>query len=211
MKAIPRAVAVLCAFGILYGVVWLGIASGTNPKFVVWFGIASAIAAPVGLTLFGAAFTRSDRDLIQRLAKVPEVERLIAAAKTEEERLRLLQAEQAKVVEIIRLESRRQATRERIEGLERDATRILHELDALDAELSTLDEQGAQSLAKDELDRLRRRIEARERGDVLIRIGKRTIRFDRNIMGVFPIGVPLMAVLRIVERTQRPKPDAPVT
>ena len=59
--------------------------SGKDNRFVVWFGIASATAAPTGLALLGYAISRSDDEIIQQLAKVPEIERLIEQAKTQEE------------------------------------------------------------------------------------------------------------------------------
>jgi hypothetical protein len=66
------------AIGLIGGTVYLGFQSVKDNRFVIWFGLASAIAAPVGLNLFTYAFRRSDREIIQQLAKVPEIERLIA-------------------------------------------------------------------------------------------------------------------------------------
>jgi len=57
--------------------VYLGFQSLKDNRFVIWFGLASAIAVPVGLNLFTYAFRRSDRENIQQLAKVPEIEKLI--------------------------------------------------------------------------------------------------------------------------------------
>jgi hypothetical protein len=99
---------------LLAGVVYLGVRSGTDPRFVVWFGIASAIAAPVGLSLFGFAFRGSDAELVERLAKVPEIERLVAEAKTQEEKVRLLEEERARLLDVIRTEARRQAIQDRL-------------------------------------------------------------------------------------------------
>ena len=55
MNLLKRLIAVLFAIGLLAGTVYLGIRSGEDSKFVVWFGIASATAAPIGLALFGYA------------------------------------------------------------------------------------------------------------------------------------------------------------
>jgi hypothetical protein len=47
LNMINRLSAMLVAIGLLAGVIYLGILSGQDSKFVVWFGIASAIAAPI--------------------------------------------------------------------------------------------------------------------------------------------------------------------
>jgi len=73
MNVLLRLAAALLALTLLAGIVYLGILSGRDAKYVVWFGIASAIVAPIGLTLFGYAFRSGERNLIQRLSKVPEI------------------------------------------------------------------------------------------------------------------------------------------
>ena len=62
----------------------LGIQSGKDSRFVVWFGLASAIAAPLGLAQIASIFNRWDSEIITRLAKVPEIERLVNEARTQE-------------------------------------------------------------------------------------------------------------------------------
>jgi hypothetical protein len=170
MKILLRVLAAVCALALLGGVIYLGVLSGRNSKFVVWFGIAAAIAAPVGLTLLGYSLTRSNSDVIQRLAQVPEIERLVAEAKTQEEKVRLLQTEAKRMAETIKLESRRQAARDRIESLERDAVRIIQELDGLDKEIGLIDQPAGDSIINAEIKRLRERVRARERGDVILRL-----------------------------------------
>jgi hypothetical protein len=202
MKVLFRIVSAFLALGLLAGVVHLGILSGTNTKFVVWFGIASAIAAPIGLSLLTFAFARSDADLIQRLAKVPEIERLVTEAKTQEDKLRVLEAEQARLAEVIRFESRRQTVRDRVGSLEHDAVRILGELENLDAEALTLEEAIGRSVASDEIARLRDRVRSRERGDIMLRFGTRLYRIDRDIVNALPFGFGniFVAYLRLLER-----------
>jgi len=204
MKVLSRLGAGFLAIALLSGVVYLGILSGRNNKLVVWFGIASAIVAPVGLALFSYAFSRSDHELIQRLAAVPEIERLMAEARTHEEKVRVLEAEEARLVEIIQLESRRQAARDRTESLERDALRIVQELDSLTDEMRIIDVSIGNSIASEEIERLRQRVRARERGDVVWRLGTRTYRIDRDIIKALPFGMGnlTLAYLRLLERVQ---------
>ena len=205
MKTLQRFGAAILASMLLAGVVYLGVLSGRDNRLVVWFGIASAIIAPVGLALFGYALARSDGELIQRLAKVPEIERLVAEARTQEEKVRVLAAEESRLLEVIRLESRRQAGRDRIESLERDGLRIVQELDGLAEEMRLIDASVGESIASKEIERLRQRVRARERGDVTLRLGTRTYRIDRDITKALPIGLGniTLAYFRLFERLQQ--------
>jgi len=193
------------ATGLITGTVYLGIQSGKDNRFVIWFGIASATVAPVGLGLFTYAFRRSDSEIIQQLAKVPELERLIQQAKTQEENIQVLEAERSRLAEIVKIESRRQAALDRINSLEGDAVRILTELENLDRELILIDEQVGESAISEEIRRLRERIKAREDGDVILRIGSRVYRIDRDIIKALPFGLgnPLIAYFRIAENLEK--------
>ncbi|HEY9814342.1 MAG TPA: hypothetical protein V6D20_00830, partial [Candidatus Obscuribacterales bacterium] len=152
---IKKIIAALIATGLVAGTVYLGIQSGKDNRFVVWFGIASATAAPVGLALFGYAISRSDDEIIQRLSKVPEIEKLIEQAKTQEEKIQVLEEERSRLAEIVKIESRRQAALDRMDSLARDAVRILAELENLDRELVLIDEQVGKSAISEEIQRLR--------------------------------------------------------
>jgi Skp family chaperone for outer membrane proteins len=174
---------------LLAGVVYLGILSGRDNKYVVWFGIASAIVAPTGLTLFGYALASGERDLIQRLAKVPEIEKLISDAKTQEEKIALLEAERKRLVDVVKIESRRQAIHDRIESLESDAVRIVRELKNLDDEALAIEERISESPVADEIQRLHERVRARQDGDVVLRIGRRVYRVDRDIVKALPFSI----------------------
>jgi hypothetical protein len=199
---IKKIIAALIATVLVAGTVYLGILSGNDSLFVVWFGIASAIAAPVGLGLFGYAISRPDDEIIQQLSKVPEIEKLIEQAKTQEEKIQVLEVERSRLAEIVKIESRRQAALDRIDSLERDAVRILAELENLDRELMLIDEQVGESAISEEIRRLRDRVKAREDGDVILRLGSRVYRIDRDIIKALPFGLgnPLIAYFRIVEK-----------
>jgi len=185
LKRIGAAVIALILIG---AVAYLGWFSQKNPNFVWAFGIASAFLAPVGLTLLNFSMKGSDAAVIQRLAKVPEIERLINEAKSHEEKIRLLEVEREKLQEIIKLEARRQAISDRVETLENDAIRIGRELDGLDRESAELDVKIGNSGVSDEIARLRSRVRARERGDLVLRLGDRFYRLDRDIVKGLPFG-----------------------
>lgn len=146
----------------------LGIQAGKDSRFVLWFGLASAIAAPLGLAQIATIFNRWDSEMIARLAKVPENERLVNEARTQEEKIQLLEEERLRLADIVRIESRRQAILGRIDSLERDAFRILNELTFLDKEVIVLDDNVGKGPASSEIRRLRERVKARNDEDVII-------------------------------------------
>lgn len=201
MLFVKKTISAFIAIGLITGTVYLGIRSGKDSRFVVWFGIASATAAPIGLALLGYAISRSDNEIIHQLAKVPEIEKLIEQARTQEEKIAVLEEERLKLAEIVRIESRRQAALDRIDSLERDAIRILDELENLDRELVLLDEQIGQSVISEEIRHLRERVKARKDTDVTFRVGHRVYRIDRDIIKALPFGLgnPLLAYVRIAE------------
>jgi hypothetical protein len=88
MRILKRLSAVLLALILLAAVIYLGFLSGEDAKYVVWFGIASAIVAPMGLSLFGYAIRTSEAEVIQQLAKVPEIAHLVQQAQTYEEKIK---------------------------------------------------------------------------------------------------------------------------
>ena len=149
-------------------------------------------------------FNRWDSEIITRLAKVPEIERLVNEARTQEEKIQLLEEERLRLADIVRIESRRQAILDRIDSLERDAFRILDELTFLDKEVIVLDDNVRKSPASSEIRRLRERVKARNDGDVIIRLGARSYRIDRDIVKALPFGLgnSLLAYFRIVESLQ---------
>ena len=185
---LKRAGATIAALALIAGVTYLGWLSSKDSAFIWWFGVAAALAAPLGLTLLGFALNGSDSDVIKRLAKVPEIDRLITEAKSHEDKIKLLEAEREKLVDIVRLESRRQAIVDRVTSLESDAVRILVELENLDQEQDALAIKIGDSNVSKEIMRLRERVRARERGDLVVRVGGSVYQIDRDIIKGLPLG-----------------------
>jgi len=215
---IKRVGAAIGAMALIAGVAYLGWLSSKSSAYVWWFGVAAALAAPIGLTLLGLALNGSDSDVIKRLAKVPEIERLIAEAKSHEEKIKLLEAEREKLIDIVKLESRRQAIVDRVTSLESDAVRILVELENLDQEQQDLDIKIGSSNVSKEIARLRERVRARERGDLVIRVGGFVYQIDRDIVKGLPFGAGslILAYVKLIQRSiswfrTRFQPKTPAT
>ena len=191
MKAFIKVISFLFGIALLGAVIWLGFLTAKNqsPQLVAVFGIASAIVAPIGLALIGYVFTANDQAVINRLAKVPEIEKLIAEAKSQEEKIRLLEKQKEQLAEIIQLETRRQSLINRKESNEREAIRLLDELKAIEAELSNLDitvNQNQEVAAA--LRALRERVDARRRKDIIFTLGTLSFSIGPDYFRGFPSG-----------------------
>lgn len=189
------------AIGLLLfaAVIYLGFLASSDSRFVIWFGLAAALLAPGGIALISYAVTARSRQTLSQLSKVPEIEKLINEAESQEEKVRLLEQERERLVEAIELESRKQALDLRKDSLEKNAIDILNELEAIDTELNSLDVDIASSPARDAVRRLNERLSARQRGDVVLRLGSRYYSINRDIVLGMPMGRFLMFYLRIIE------------
>lgn len=192
----------LIGIALLLGVCYLGYLATHDSSFVIWFGLAAAIVVPIALGLIKHSLYRSDEELIKRLSKVPEIEKLVQQANTVEEKLKVLEGERLRLADIVKLESRRQAILDRIESLERDAVRILDELGGLDEEIAAMDVKVGKSDAIDSIRELRERLRKRKSGDVILRLGSKVYRIDRDFLRLMPFGfgIILYYYLSLLER-----------
>jgi hypothetical protein len=185
--ALMKILALLLGVAAIGLVVWLGIltTNSQSKQLVAVFGIASAIIAPLGLALVGHAFRRNDGKVIERLAKVPEIEKLIIEASSQEERIRLLEKQKQQLTSIVLSEAKRQSLVTQKEALERDAVRVLNELQAIDLELSSItDAEGDNKDIVQEIQMLRERLAARQRGDLILTFGRKDYSFEVFVQAV---------------------------
>jgi hypothetical protein len=189
---LKRIAAFVIGAGLLTVVVWLGFKTTSGPVYIVWFGLASAILAPTGVATIGYALTGGQREVLQRLSKVPEIDKLISEANTQEERIRLLEEERSRLLEAVQLETRRQTLVTKKAVLEQDGVQILNELQAVERELGHLEMDIEASTVREEIKRLNERLEARQRGDIIIRLGETYVSVSRNLVRSFPLSVFLL-------------------
>lgn len=205
MKTVLRIVTFLLGSVAVGSVIWLGYQTAINqsPQLVAFFGIASAIAAPLGFILIGYAFQSNDQETIKRLAKVPEIERLINEAKSQEEKIRLLEQQKSQLTDIVMFEARMQTLTVRKESLEKEGIRVLDELRAIEEELYSLNARlNIDEAVKAELEQLHQRIEARQRGDIIFSLGRRSVIIEGNIIRnlPWPWDVLFYDTLRVLSR-----------
>lgn len=134
MKKIISAIIGILLIGI---VVYFGVKSGDNNKFIVPFGLVSALIAPMGLSALGYSIKKEDETL-QKLTKIPQIDELIEQAETEEEKIEHLKKEKEVLLDYIKNESNRIAKIERKKILEDNAKRIINEYAQLINEIKAM-------------------------------------------------------------------------
>jgi hypothetical protein len=110
--------------------------NSNNVLSTVLFGLASAFIAPLGISALGYSFKRKD-DTLEKMSKLPEIEKMILAAETQEEINLKLRMEKENLIKTIKAESQKFAKQERKKILEQDAIKILNELKVVDSFLNS--------------------------------------------------------------------------
>ena len=186
MQVLLRLLAFAIAAVLLAGVIYLGMMSGSQPWIVPWFGIASAIGAPIGLSLLSYVFNAGT---ISSLRKIPQIDALVEEAESTEDRIVELKEARKDLVALIETEAHRQATLDRLERLEAEAGRLLGEFGALDTELATIGIHDEGAFARKAIEGLRDRVAARRRGDIVLEFGSRTFILERDLFARLPFGL----------------------
>lgn len=189
----------LLIFGaaLLSGVVYLGFLSSSNSAFLVWFGIASAICAPAGIAAIGAAFKPANNEILERLAKVPEIEKLINEAKSQEEKIRALETERQQLSELVKFESLRQSLLARREIIEKESVRQLKTLDDIDEELKQLDIQIETSGLSEQIEALRNRVKLQDRDSITLFLAGRRHVINVRALRKNPFGETFLDTLSL--------------
>ena len=140
----------------------------------VTFSIALAIS------FFQVGRSIKTESTINELSKVPHIKKLIVEAKTEEEKIKVLEEEKEKLVEHIEIESKRMFLIKRLEDLDERLkegykllTPLLNEIDILENELKQINDSYSSSITLKEIEKIRDRIEAKREGILFLKFGKK--------------------------------------
>lgn len=135
MKRVISAILGILLIGI---VIYLGVKSGSDSRFVVPFGLTSALVAPLGISALGYSIRKEDPTL-KKLALVPEIDSLIEKAETEAQKIKRLKREKEELLNYIQNETKRIALEERRKILETDIKRVLHEYQKVNIEFAEIE------------------------------------------------------------------------
>lgn len=175
VSRMKRILPITLGVAVLALVALIGFYAKKNPEYGFWFGIGAAVVAPLGVFLIGAGLSSKDRQVLEKLSKVPEIASLIEKAKNHEIQIselesekNKLQEEKVRLLELIEQEARRESLLTHRNELLRTAGRTLNDLDSIDTELRLFSESVQVTVESEALNNLRKKLEARREGDVVI-------------------------------------------
>ena len=88
-------------------IVYTGYYTTNNTNFVIWFGVITAILAPIALEFIFYPFKSKDKLLIKDLSRVPEIDKLIKEANNVEMKVQSLEKQKLELEKLISLEAYR--------------------------------------------------------------------------------------------------------
>ena len=94
-------------------VVILGFKSAQNTAFVVWFGLASALIAPVGISCISSIFNIGNNRMLEKLLKVSQIDELIKQANSQEDKIKTLEEQRKNLTLIVKYETLKHAAIEK--------------------------------------------------------------------------------------------------
>jgi hypothetical protein len=141
-------------------------------------------------------FRAGEARVLRDLSRVPEIQTLVDEATTQQELVHALEQERLRLDEIVGLEARRQTIGARRDLLLDDASRIVEQLRALDSEAASLRIDVQSSAALPAIQDLQLRLNARQRGDLVLRFGNRAVIVPRSAIRGIPFsGRMLVGIL----------------
>lgn len=172
-------------------VVFLGVKSAKDSNYVLWFGLASALIAPVGISAISSIFNVGSNETLKKLLKVPQIDELIQKAETQEEKIKLLEEERKQLSNIIKYETLKHATLERRKYLEYEAQNILKEFEKVEKEIQQLNlEKKEERLSNQVIDELYKKLEDKDEY-------QNTELLILSIFDALPIHIPFLSSIAL--------------
>jgi hypothetical protein len=94
---------------LLGAIIYTGYYTVSHSGFVIWFGVITAILAPIAFEFLLLPFRSKGNQLIKELSKVPQIEKLIKEAEDNEQKVRLLEQQRAELDKLISYEAQRRS------------------------------------------------------------------------------------------------------
>jgi hypothetical protein len=88
-------------------IVYIGNYTTNHPLFITWFGVITAILAPLAFEFLFYPFRVKDKKLIKELAKVPQIEKLLQEANNNETKVKYLKKQELELDKLISYETKR--------------------------------------------------------------------------------------------------------
>ncbi len=194
---------IIIGVSLIGAVIALGFATSNNSAYVIWFGLAAALLAPGGIAIIVYALNANDREVIQRLSKVPQIEKLIVEAQSQEEKIRALEEEREKLASVVQFEAKRQILINKKQGLEEQAIHTLGSLDEVEKNITDLGVDVENSGLVKDVEALRERIKHMEREKVTLDLGFKKIEIDTIRLRRTPAGEVIYGYIVLMEAADK--------
>jgi vacuolar-type H+-ATPase subunit I/STV1 len=153
--------------------------------------IYSLILAILGGAFFfflQRAYSIKSEEVIKKLSLVPEIENLVTEARDKNKEVDKLKRERERLEHIVEISAGRYYLTKRYRELENRLKSTYDELVLLKKEIADLNIGIDGSLTKEKIEKIEEFIRHRERGDLIVHIGKRRFAIPRELFDFYPLG-----------------------
>jgi len=180
-------------------IAYLGYYTTTHSNFVIWFGVITALLAPLSFEFLLYPFRSKDKKLIKELSKVPQIENLIQEAKDSEAKVLLLEKQQKDLDKLISYESKRRTLLAERQIWILQAEESLKAIGKLDENIELLTSE-KQNLPE-HLKSLQENIKKIETEDISFTISGKNFTLKKKSFDSFPLyGKLLFEIIKLFER-----------
>ena len=187
-KGVKVTVYVLLAI-IMLGLIYIGYYS-LNARLIS-LEIYSLILAILGGAFFfflQRAYSIKSEEVIEKLSLVPEIQNLVTEAKDKSKEIDNLERERERLEHIVEISASKYYLNKRYRELENRLRSTYDELILLKKEIADLNIGIDGKLTKEKIEKIEEFIRQRERGDLIIHIGKRRFAIPRELFDIYPLG-----------------------
>ena len=174
------------------------------------YTLVVTISIALAILFFQVGRSIKTESTIKELSKVPHIKKLIEEAKTEEEKIKVLEEEKEKLVEHIEIESKRMFLIKRLEDIDerlkdsyKRLTPLLNEIKIHENELKQINDSYSSSISLKEIEKIRDRIEAKREGKLFLKIGKKE--FEINTENLDPALIGFIKLLNTISNILKRK------
>lgn len=153
--------------------------------------IYSLILAILGGAFFfflQRAYSIKSEEVIKKLSLVPEIENLVAEARDKSKEVDKLKRERERLEHIVEISAGKYYLTKRYRELETRLKSTYDELVLLKKEIADLNIGIDGTLTKEKIEKIEEFIRHRERGDLIVHIGKKRFAIPRELFDIYPLG-----------------------
>lgn len=166
-------------------IVYSGYYTVDHPNFVVWFGLITALGAPLAFELILYPFNSTDKNILKNFSKVTQIEALLQQAFESEEKVKNLEKKRSDLEQLIAFESKRRTLIAQREIYVMQGKEALLKIQELNTSLNTLLAEKQEIPV--ELQPLLEEMERMEATDIVYLLGNETFVLKKKYFDHLPL------------------------